>query len=84
VEVGLLNGSGDIDRPQSATRPWMAPVVSGRAALGLTRAVWVVLTAAVFAPLVRDTFVFDDPPVALYRTPIVGGGVDLGIAAAFR
>jgi hypothetical protein len=62
----------------------MAPLVSGRAALGLTRAVWVVLTAAVFAPLVRDTFVFNDPPVALYRTSIVGGSVELGVAAAFR
>ncbi len=84
VEGGVVQGSGSIARPSTATRPWIAPALSARAALGLTRRVWVSFAGYAFAPLVRDTFVFDDPRATIHRTPVLGGGLEVGLAAAFR
>jgi hypothetical protein len=83
VEAGALQGTGNINRPRTATRPWVTPLVSARALAELTRAVWVSLEGSVFSPLVRDTFVFDDPRATIHRSPVVGGGVELGLAGAF-
>ncbi|MEA2699744.1 MAG: hypothetical protein QOI66_4015 [Myxococcales bacterium] len=90
MEGGLLHGSGSvgqgngsINQPQTATRPWLAPVVSARGAARLTRGVWVSFGGAAFAPLVRDTFVFNDPRATIHRSPAVGGLLQLGLAGAF-
>jgi hypothetical protein len=90
MEGGFLHGSGSvgqgqgsINQAQAATRPWLAPVVSARAAVRLTRGVWFSFGAAAFAPLVRDTFVFNDPRATIHRSPAVGGLLELGLAAAF-
>jgi hypothetical protein len=83
VEGGAVQGSGSIARPSTAMRPWIAPAVSARGALALTRRVWVSFAGYAFAPLVRDTFVFDDPRATIHRTPVLGGGLEVGLAAAF-
>ncbi|HXI55517.1 MAG TPA: hypothetical protein VNO55_05635 [Polyangia bacterium] len=89
MEGGLLHGSGgvgqdqgSINQPQTATRPWLAPVVSVRGAVRLTRGVWFSFGGAAFAPLVRDTFVFNDPRATIHRSPAVGGLLELGLAGA--
>jgi hypothetical protein len=90
LEGGLLHGSGSvgpgnasINQPQTATRPWLAPVVSARGAVRLTRGVWFSFGGAAFAPLVRDTFVFNDPRATIHRSPALGGLLQLGLAGAF-
>ncbi|HET6279787.1 MAG TPA: hypothetical protein VFH73_02425, partial [Polyangia bacterium] len=83
IEGGALQGTGNIDRPRTATRPWVAPVLSARALAAVTRAVWVSLELTAFSPIVRDTFVFTAPRSTIYRSPVLGGGLELGLAGAF-
>jgi hypothetical protein len=49
----------------------------------VTRAVWVSLELTAFSPIVRDTFVFTAPRSTIYRSPVLGGGLELGLAGAF-
>jgi hypothetical protein len=83
LEGGVVQGTGNINRPGTATRPWFAPAIAARGAVRLTRVVWFSFDGAVFAPLVRDTFVFNDPRTTIHRTPAVGANLELGLGAAF-
>lgn len=82
-ELGAVRGEGNDTRPRTATRPWAAPTVSVRFGLALTHRVWLAAAGHAFAPLVRDTYVFDAPSETIHRTPAVGGGLEIGLAGAF-
>lgn len=82
-KAGTLVARGYIERPNNAIRPWAAPVLSARGSWALSNHFALVLSASAHAPLVRDRFVFEEPQATIFRTPAVGGAVEMGLARAF-
>jgi hypothetical protein len=83
LEGGAIVATGSIASPLTVTRPWLAPQMGARVVVGVTRGVWLSAGGSVFIPLVRDTFVFKNPDVTIYRAPAIGAGAELEVAGAF-
>ncbi len=84
IEAGALWGKGgDIGVADTRTRPWVAPVILGRLHWSLGRGVWVDASGDVLFPLVRDTFLFDQPRTEIHKVPAAGTGFRFGGGWAF-
>jgi hypothetical protein len=81
--VGGEAGELDANASRQATRPWLA--AAGRLALRWSPAgpLFVRIDAGAALAIVRDSFVFDAPPAAVYAVPAVGARGAAVVGARF-
>lgn len=85
LDIGALRGLGSgVTEPQQVTRPWVAAIVEARLQWVIIEGLVLDAEAGVTAPLILDTFVFQDPTREIHVVPALGGFVSAGIAARFR
>ncbi len=80
VEAGTLNARGsETSSGRSATRPWVAVGAGLRLEWKLSSSWFAQLDGEGSAPLVRDRFVFDEPPTTVHEPPRVGLSAGIGL-----
>lgn len=83
AEAGALRGQGvAVDVPGSATRFWLALGLDGRLRWTFS-SLYLEGRAGLFAPLTRDSFVFENPRVVVHRPAPLGAAFGLGIGVVF-
>jgi hypothetical protein len=83
VEAGLLWAEGSAGGPiidaQSVSEPWLAPGVTGRLAWEPIAWLFVEAEAGPVVPIIRRTFVFEQPDMELHEVPPVTLSIGLGL-----
>jgi hypothetical protein len=83
IEAGVLRGQGvAVDVPSSATRAWLAFGLDGRLRWTFS-SLYLEGRAGAFAPLTRDSFVFENPRVVVHRPAPFGAAFALGFGVLF-
>ena len=84
AEAGVVNARGfDTLGPRTATRPWLAAGVGLRVEWSITSRLFAELEVEGSAPVIRDRFVFDEPPTTVHETPAIGANVGVGLGYRF-
>jgi hypothetical protein len=84
IEAGAVRAEGSgLPRGFVSTRPWAAATLAGRAQIALVPRLFVEVEAALFAPFVRDRYVFDSPRVEVHAVPALGASGAVGLGATF-
>lgn len=84
VEAGALRASGfDTLGARSDTRPWFAAALGLRLEWSIASNLFADLEGEGSVPLVRDQFVFDEPPTTIHETAAIGVNLAIGLGYRF-